>query len=163
MKGRFAVVLLAGALGCGHGGISEQTSQVVDSTAASLDEAYESVRSGAKTTARYGAYVIDRAQDGAVRVYRAAGGAAKGVGQDISDSTVTASVKTNLARDPMLSSGDIHVETDAGVVKLTGEVHDRHEAARAIEATMNTGGVYAVDSHLKWPASQATSPSNPPM
>jgi osmotically-inducible protein OsmY len=150
---RTRVVVLAallGGAGCGHGSVSEQASAAGQKAFGSLEEAYDSVRTGAQSTASYGSYVVDRASDDAVRIYREAGERARVAGQDVSDSVVTAKVKAKLAQDPEVSSTSIKVSTDAGVVKLEGRVRNRHEAARAIEVALHQEGVFAVDSRLKW-------------
>jgi osmotically-inducible protein OsmY len=45
----------------------------------------------------------------------------------------------------------VHVDTDAGVVRLSGTVDNPRAAERAIETALKIKGVAAVDSQLQYP------------
>jgi len=74
--------------------------------------------------------------------------AAHETGQYISDSAITTKVKAALLADHDLDGMDIHVETNHGVVTLTGaaDTHARKELAEA--KVKNMDGVKAVDNDL---------------
>lgn len=53
------------------------------------------------------------------------------VGQFVDDSTITARVKTRLAKDPQVSASRIEVETQNGTVQLSGFATSDTEKLRA--------------------------------
>jgi len=63
----------------------------------------------------------------------------------IDDTAITTKVKTGLLADPMTSAFAISVETDRGVVSLTGIVNSEAERQRAIQVAQEVGGVKRVD------------------
>lgn len=79
-------------------------------------------------------------------------GAAKdayhGTERVIKDTTITAEVKTALARDKNVSSSGIHVTTTAGVVTLKGNVSSREMARHAGQVAGQTNGVARVNNQL---------------
>jgi hyperosmotically inducible protein len=79
-------------------------------------------------------------------------GAAKdayhGTERGIKDTTITAEVKTALARDKNVSSSGIHVTTTAGVVTLKGNVSSREMAQHAGQVAGQTNGVARVNNQL---------------
>ena len=158
MKTRAILFCLAGGLfgGCAHSNMDEEHGGMRSTIAANFESAYDSVKSGAKSTARFGGYVIDSAGQGMVRVYREARNGVAGEGSSVSDAYITAKIKSKLATDGDVKSGDVKVDTDAGVVTLRGEVRTEHEAAKAIQDALDTGGVFAVNSELTWQAMPTT-------
>ena len=62
-------------------------------------------------------------------------------GTDISDSWITTKVKSTLLYSSNVSSSDIAVSTNGGVVTLTGKVKSGAERALAIELVQNVRGV----------------------
>ena len=66
----------------------------------------------------------------------------------ISDTSITAAVKTSLAAAKDLRSGQIHVTTTAGVVTLEGVVHDSGVVARAEKIARDASGVQDVKNEL---------------
>ena len=79
-------------------------------------------------------------------------GAAKdayhGTERVIKDTTITAEVKTALARDKNVSSSGIHVTTSAGVVTLKGNVSSPEMAKHAGQVAGQTNGVVRVRNKL---------------
>ena len=69
----------------------------------------------------------------------------------VTDSAVTAKVKTALHEDKITSGTDIHVTTVAGVVTLKGAVPSGDVAAQAEKVAQNTEGVTRVKNKLKHP------------
>jgi len=67
----------------------------------------------------------------------------------VKDSAITTAVKTKLAADQMKSLTRLKVDTDRdGVVYLSGRVHSREAADRAVEIARNTDGVRDVRNHI---------------
>jgi hyperosmotically inducible protein len=70
-------------------------------------------------------------------------------GQVIDDGTVTASVKTKLIDDSTTKAHQINVETQKGVVQLTGFVNSNEAKARAGELARSVDGVVEVRNDLE--------------
>jgi hyperosmotically inducible periplasmic protein len=66
----------------------------------------------------------------------------------VKDAAVTASIKTELARDPGLSALSINVDTSAGRVLLKGKAPDSAAVERAAAIATRTEGVVSVDNQL---------------
>lgn len=81
------------------------------------------------------------AQQGAANMADRAGAA-------ISDATITTSVKAALAADDKLSALQINVDTEQGVVKLTGPAPDEISRTRATELAADAKGVNRVENEL---------------
>src|ERR1051326_5113970 len=84
----------------------------------------------------------------------AAGAAAPGQVQDATEATpadaaITQRVENALAKDPFLRSQEIYVETQDGVVNLTGFVRSLDGIARAEELARGVRGVSAVRNGLR--------------
>lgn len=65
-------------------------------------------------------------------------------GNYVEDSVLTARVKTALLQEPDLKSLDVSVETQDGVVLLSGFVHDSGQRRRALKAAGGVSGVTSV-------------------
>ena len=66
----------------------------------------------------------------------------------LADGTLTAKIKSKMALDDSVKALDIHVDTNAGVVTLTGTVHSAAERTRAQQLARETEGVKSVDDRL---------------
>lgn len=66
--------------------------------------------------------------------------------QPISDVVVTSSLKVKYMQDPLLSAFDIHIETNHGIVNLSGLVDTNIQYERAIILAENTDGVTSINS-----------------
>ena len=66
----------------------------------------------------------------------------------VEDTTVTAKVKAALLASDGIQATDISVETQQGVVILTGKVADASQVKRAAEIAQGIEGVRAVDNRL---------------
>ncbi|QWA14054.1 molecular chaperone OsmY [Sodalis ligni] len=64
------------------------------------------------------------------------------------DSAVTAKVKSALVSDKGINSTDISVETNHGMVTLSGFVNDQMQAERAVTAAKSVDGVSSVSDKL---------------
>ena len=65
------------------------------------------------------------------------------------DPGITSAVKAKLLADSTVSGLRIDVDTENGVVTLTGDVKSKAEADRAVMLARNTDGVTRVVNHLK--------------
>ena len=70
-------------------------------------------------------------------------------GASLSDAAITTKVKAKFAPDSTVSATKIHVDTDNGVVKLTGTAKSQDEAAKAAEIAKSTEGVASVDNAIQ--------------
>lgn len=67
----------------------------------------------------------------------------------VSDATITTKVKAELAKEKAVSATRIHVDTDNGVVKLSGTARSQQEADRAASIAKGTKGVVSVDNNIQ--------------
>jgi hyperosmotically inducible protein len=70
-------------------------------------------------------------------------------GQNVDDSTTTASVKTKLAGDKASSLTRVDVDTTNGVVSLNGVVESAEQKARVEELARQVNGVKSVKNNLQ--------------
>lgn len=66
----------------------------------------------------------------------------------VDDATITTKVKADFARDKLVSAMHINVDTDHGVVKLTGKVKSHAEMAQAETLAKGVKGVVSVKNDL---------------
>ena len=71
------------------------------------------------------------------------------VEEQIDDATITTHVKSRLAADPDVAAHNIDVDTNEGVVTLSGRVDDGSERAEAEKLARETKGVKRVVNNLK--------------
>jgi hyperosmotically inducible protein len=109
----------------------EVGSTVVQKTDNSLDKAGDKTRDAAATTA-------DKTKNAGAKTKTA-----------VADTAVTTKVKAALAAEPDLESLGIHVETEKGVVMLSGFVNSKAEADKAIKAAKGVEGATSVKSAIK--------------
>jgi hyperosmotically inducible periplasmic protein len=69
-------------------------------------------------------------------------------GQYIDDATLTTKVKVMLLSDNLLSAFEVKVNTERGIVTLSGEVDKPETIQRAIKLTSAIPGVKAINTHL---------------
>lgn len=74
--------------------------------------------------------------------------AAAAVGEKVDDAMITASVKTELAKDSNLSALKINVDTSNGRVALKGSAPSAEAKAQATVLAKNVKGVSDVDNQL---------------
>ncbi|MXR36231.1 BON domain-containing protein [Craterilacuibacter sinensis] len=70
-------------------------------------------------------------------------------GQYMDDSVITGHVKTAIFNDPALKVTEITVQTYMGRVQLSGFVHSKADAARAVQLTRGVNGVKSVEDDLQ--------------
>jgi hyperosmotically inducible protein len=71
------------------------------------------------------------------------------MGQNIDDGTLTSYVKTNLASDKLVTLTRVGVETNNGVVYLTGEVETAEQKSRIGSLASEVKGVKKVVNNLQ--------------
>jgi hyperosmotically inducible protein len=71
------------------------------------------------------------------------------MGQNIDDGAITSSVKTQLASDKLNTLSRVGVETNNGVVYLTGEVTTADQKSRVASVTSQVKGVRQVVNNLQ--------------
>jgi hyperosmotically inducible protein len=109
------------------------------------DEASEAARE-AREEARE---ATDAAKEAGRDVQREAGQATDRAGAAASDATVTAAVKSKFLADTSVSGLKIDVDTNGGVVTLSGMVSTQAEADRAASLARDTAGVTRVVNNLR--------------
>ncbi|QBQ39375.1 BON domain-containing protein [Pseudoduganella plicata] len=67
----------------------------------------------------------------------------------VTDTMITAKVKADMAADKTAKAMDVHVETQKGVVMLSGFVASKAEADRAVELARGVKGVSDVKSSIQ--------------
>jgi osmotically-inducible protein OsmY len=106
------------------------------------DRAGDNTRQAANTTAQKTDNTLDKAgdktKDEAASTKLAA-----------SDTAITTKVKAGLVKEPDLESLGIHVETEKGVVMLSGFVNSKAEADKAVKVAKGVDGVTTVKSAIK--------------
>jgi osmotically-inducible protein OsmY len=91
----------------------------------------------------------DRAGDAAGRAADDAGDAADRAGAAITDATLTATVKTKFLADDVVEGTKIDVDTNGGVVTLTGTAPSKAAADRAVTIARETDGVARVVNNIR--------------
>src|SRR6185436_8702785 len=67
----------------------------------------------------------------------------------VTDAEITTKIKAEYAKDKEVSAMKIHVDTDKGVVKLTGTAKTASEADKAVTIAKNTKGVSSVVNEIQ--------------
>jgi osmotically-inducible protein OsmY len=111
------------------------TRQAAAATAQKTDNALD--RAGANTR-QAAATTADKTADATARTRVAA-----------SDTAITTKVKAGLVKAPNLDSLGIHVETEKGVVMLSGFVDSKAQADQAVQVAKGVDGVTNVKSAIK--------------
>ena len=135
-------------------------SNVADKTGNAVDRAGDASRNAANRTENAVERAGDRTRDNAAVVAdktdratdRAGDKAEAAAGKTAvaaSDTAITTKVKAGIFAEPDLKSMAIHVETEKGVVMLSGFVESKAEAAKAVKVAKSIEGVTSVKSAIK--------------
>jgi hyperosmotically inducible protein len=89
----------------------------------------------------------------ASRAAAKANDAASKVGDTVSDSTLTAKIKSKMVLDDHVEAREIDVDTSGAIVTLTGVVRSADERDRAVRLARETEGVTKVVDNLRVRAS----------
>ena len=95
-------------------------------------------------------YSADKAPEKAPEKKESMGKKAKEV---IDDATITTKIKAEYAKDKAVSALNIKVDTDKGVVKLSGNAKSKDEAAKAESIAKTVNGVVSVKNDIQVTAS----------
>jgi hyperosmotically inducible periplasmic protein len=115
--------------------IRQETQQAAEAAKRVVQDAGEEARDATKEAAGKAPAKVDHATD----VAKAA----------VTDAAITSAVKTKFLADTAVSGLKIDVDTDGGVVTLSGSVASRAEATRAMALARDTSGVKRVVDRLK--------------
>ncbi len=75
------------------------------------------------------------------------------VKESLEDAAITTKIKADFATDKQVSALKIHVDTDNGVVTLSGDAKTKEEADKAVSIAKSTKGVMSVKNEIKVGAS----------
>ena len=119
--------------------VAEKTKEVAHS-------AVEKTKEAGSAVARKTDNAMDRAGDQTADNTRDAAGKTRVAA---SDTAITTKVKAGLVKEPNLDSLGIHVETEKGVVMLSGFVNSKDQADKAVKVAKGVDGVSSVKSAIK--------------
>jgi hyperosmotically inducible protein len=69
-------------------------------------------------------------------------------GEQVDDAALLTSVKSALASDPITDAGEINVDVNRGIVKLSGFVDSSKEQAQAVQVARSVKGVKEVQNDI---------------
>lgn len=92
---------------------------------------------------------VQRTEQAAGEVKRDAGNMVDKVEAKVDDMSITASIKADLAKDPDLSAMKINIDTQSGVVTLSGPAPSAAAKERATTIAQNVKGVAGVNNNLQ--------------
>jgi hyperosmotically inducible periplasmic protein len=129
----------------------EVASNVAEKTG--MAGAGERTREAVATVKEKTAAAVDRTREMASNAVRKTENATERAGEKTarvaSDSTITTKVKAGLVADPALKGMEISVDTEGGVVMLSGFVESKAEADKAMQVAKGVDGVTNVKSAIK--------------
>lgn len=129
----------------------EVASNVAEKTG--MAGAGERTREAVATVKEKTAAAIDRTKEMASNAAHKAENATERAGEKTarvaSDGSITAKVKAGLVADPALKGMEISVDTEGGVVMLSGFVESKAEADKAMQVAKGVDGVTNVKSAIK--------------
>ncbi|WP_312548091.1 BON domain-containing protein [Massilia sp.] len=124
----------------------EKTREAAASARENTQEAMHTAGDKTRQAASTAADKTDRATDKAADNTR---DATRGTAVAASDTAITTKVKAGIFKEPDLKSMAIHVETEKGVVMLSGFVDSKAEADKAVKVAKEVEGVTSVKSAIK--------------
>ena len=126
--------------------VAAKTEHAVDKVAAKTDRATDNMAAKTDRASDNMAAKTDRATDNmGAKTDRAA----DATGKVVADSVITTKVKADIFKEPELKSMAIHVETEKGVVMLSGFVDSKADAEKAVRLAKSVEGVSSVKSAIK--------------
>lgn len=140
------VTTASGKTAAAGAAIADHTESAAHKTKVVAQTAVEKTKATASNVAQKTENMLDRAGD---KTRATAGPAADKTAAVASDSVITTKVKASIFAEPELKSMGIHVETEKGVVMLSGFVNSKAEADKAVTAAKTVEGVTNVKSAIK--------------
>ncbi|KQQ87918.1 hypothetical protein ASF77_14405 [Massilia sp. Leaf139] len=126
--------------------VAATVAQKTENTAENVGDKTRQTAANAREESKEAVAKTDNAADRAADKTRDAG---RTTAVAASDTALTAKVKAGLLAQPELKSLGIHVETEKGVVMLSGFVESKAEADKAVKAAKEVDGVTSVKSAIK--------------
>jgi osmotically-inducible protein OsmY len=120
-----------------------------DVAATAVDKTKDVAATAAEKTRNAAAVVAGNTQRATETVKDNSAVVANKTGAAVSDSVITTKVKADIFKEPELKSMAIHVETDKGVVMLSGFVDTKADADKAVRVAKSVEGVTSVKSAIK--------------
>lgn len=128
----------------------DRTAATAAATGATVAQKTEhAAETAVQKTKNAAATVADKTERAVERTADATGNAAAKTGKVIADTVITTKVKADLFKEPELSAMAIHVETEKGVVMLSGFVDSKADAEKAVRLAKSVEGVTEVKSAIK--------------
>ena len=128
------------------GTVANRTETAVDNMADKTRAAGATVAAKTERAVDTMAAKTERAADtAAIKTDRAA----EKTGVAVADSVITTKVKADIFKEPELKSMAIHVETEKGIVMLSGFVDSKADAEKAVRLAKSVDGVSSVKSAIK--------------
>ena len=135
-----------------HGVKSVIDKLTIEKKSASNDSLVDKTENGAKkaadATKDAAGKTVDAVKGTSGTAAKDTEGAAKATGRYFTDAEITTAVKTKLAADSGVHVMGVHVDTDKGVVTLTGSVRSDAEKADAVRIARDSMGVKSVVDKL---------------
>lgn len=128
--------------------VADAKADRITATAANTGKT-EDVRTLGEKTRDVAANAADKTGAAIDTAVAKSGQAAAKTGDVVSDSVITTKVKADIFREPELKSMAIHVETENGVVMLSGFVQSKADAEKAARIAGTVKGVTQVKSSLQ--------------
>lgn len=125
---------------------AEKTERAAETVAQKTERAAETAAEKTRTGAQRAA---DRTKAAAATVAQKTERAAETVVAKTADSVITTKVKADIFKEPDLKAMAIHVETEKGVVMLSGFVESKADADKAVRVARSVEGVTDVQSAIK--------------
>jgi osmotically-inducible protein OsmY len=126
--------------------VADKTKQVASSAVQKTDNALDRAGDNTRDATASAAQKTDNAMDRAGDKTRDAASTTR---VTVADTAITTKVKAGLVKEPDLKSLGIHVETEKGVVMLSGFVNSKTEADKAVKVAKGVDGVSKVESAIK--------------
>jgi hyperosmotically inducible protein len=124
----------------------EKTKEVASTV---VDKTKEVAASAADKARNAGAAVAGKTDRATDRAADTGSAATQKTGAAVADSVITTKVKADIFKEPELKSMAIHVETEKGVVMLSGFVDSKADADKAVRLAKGVEGVSNVKSAIK--------------
>jgi osmotically-inducible protein OsmY len=120
-----------------------------DAAATAVENTKDVAATAAEKTRNTTAAVAGSTQRATEAVKDSSAVVANKTGAAVSDSVITTKVKADIFKEPELKSMAIHVETEKGVVMLSGFVDTKADADKAVRVAKSVEGVTSVKSAIK--------------
>jgi hyperosmotically inducible protein len=132
-----------------RGTVANNAADVRDRTAAAADRMGDKTANAAHNAKEKTSEMAQSAREKTSDMAATAQDKSAGASAAMSDTMITAKVKADMAADKTVKAMDVHVETQKGVVMLSGFVPSKAEADRAVELARGVKGVADVKSSIQ--------------